>query len=376
MRTCLLSILLLGHLLLSAPSSSAATITVDVNGSGDFLSIPEGVDAASSGDTVLVLPGVYPSTENRNISCRGLPMVIMSRDGREATILNMDAPSCEMTGFLFDAGEGRDTIVDGFTVQGYNVLFGCSGFLCGGAASPTIRNCRFTECYADGYMHIDGWGAAGCVFGGSPLFEDCVFDNNHAYATAGGVFLDGPAQPIFERCVFIDNTDSWEGSGSAFVHDCVAQFRNCVFKHHPRSSAVVVDWGGYASFTNCTFVGNSGGPIIGTHDSGCRFDVLNSVFAFNDSEGIIGDDGISSVTHCCLYETGTDSLPGQTAPNIWLDPRFCGFPADDLTLCADSPCLPENNDWEELIGAYGEGCPPCGTAVERHSWGTIKALFR
>jgi hypothetical protein len=50
---------------------------------------------------------------------------------------------------------------------------------------------------------------------------------------------------------------------------------------------------------------------------------------------------------------------------------------DDFTLCANSLCLPENNiDCDQLIGAYGEGCPPCDSPVESTSWGAIKAMYR
>jgi len=35
------------------------TITVDIEGNGDFLSIQEGINASTNGDTVLVYPGRY-----------------------------------------------------------------------------------------------------------------------------------------------------------------------------------------------------------------------------------------------------------------------------------------------------------------------------
>lgn len=36
------------------------TITVDGSGGGDFTTIQEAIDAASPGDLIRVLPGVYP----------------------------------------------------------------------------------------------------------------------------------------------------------------------------------------------------------------------------------------------------------------------------------------------------------------------------
>ena len=48
----------------------------------------------------------------------------------------------------------------------------------------------------------------------------------------------------------------------------------------------------------------------------------------------------------------------------------------DFTLCANSPCLPEYNGCNVLIGAYGEGCAECSSPVEDRSWGAIKAMYR
>ena len=47
---------------------AAATIRVDVSGSGDYLSIGEGIAAADVGDTVLVAPGTYTGPLNRGIT--------------------------------------------------------------------------------------------------------------------------------------------------------------------------------------------------------------------------------------------------------------------------------------------------------------------
>ena len=63
---------------------------------------------------------------------------------------------------------------------------------------------------------------------------------------------------------------------------------------------------------------------------------------------------------------------------LYLDPLLCDVLNDDFTLCADSPCLPGSpeNLWGELVGAYGQGCGTCGTALPTGSWGGIKALYR
>ncbi len=73
-----------------------------------------------------------------------------------------------------------------------------------------------------------------------------------------------------------------------------------------------------------------------------------------------------------------DCIAGQYGinGNLSEDPLFCDLYNDDLTLCGNSPCLPDSNDCEVLIGAYGEGCDDCENPVEMTSWGSIKAMYR
>jgi len=44
---------------------------------------------------------------------------------------------------------------------------------------------------------------------------------------------------------------------------------------------------------------------------------------------------------------------------MFQDPLFCDAAGGNLNLHDDSPCLPENNAWTELVGALGAGgCGP------------------
>lgn len=79
--------------------------------------------------------------------------------------------------------------------------------------------------------------------------------------------------------------------------------------------------------------------------------------------------------HCVAYANGADNFYSFT-DNLACNPWFCDPGAQDFSVCADSPCLAENNDWGVSVGAYGAGCGPCGTVVEPASWGSIKAMFR
>jgi hypothetical protein len=70
-------------------------------------------------------------------------------------------------------------------------------------------------------------------------------------------------------------------------------------------------------------------------------------------------------------------LPDQSGRNgnISVDPLFCDV--DDLTLQADSPCLPGNHPNGAdcgLIGALGAGCG-FPNAVQQETWGRLKGRF-
>jgi hypothetical protein len=131
-------------------------------------------------------------------------------------------------------------------------------------------------------------------------------------------------------------------------------------------------------------VGNyadEGGSIWLDESAGAIHDCI---IAFGAGGGAIGDDGTqwdpsssTQVTRCVVHDNaGGDDLCCDVYDNVVADPRFCGFSVWDFTLCANSPCLPENNAWSVQVGAHGQGCADCDTPVETTSWGAIKALYR
>ena len=71
-------------IILLVPNLNAETIIVDCNGSGDFLAIQEGVDAASSRDTILVYPGEY--CENVVIEEKGICLTSLA--GADSTAID------------------------------------------------------------------------------------------------------------------------------------------------------------------------------------------------------------------------------------------------------------------------------------------------
>jgi predicted outer membrane repeat protein len=134
-----------------APQITAATITVDWAGSGDYTNIMAGIAAAGPGDTVLVLAGTYAGSNNRDLNFGGTNLVLISDEGYAATVIDCWDGG---RGFLFNSGEDTTAVVRGFTI---------------------------TDAVAD-----SGAGAF-CDNGSSPRFEDCLFLSNTAQKRGGGL---------------------------------------------------------------------------------------------------------------------------------------------------------------------------------------------
>ena len=105
-------------------AASATQVRVDGAGGGDYLTIQEGIDGASEGDTVLVASGTYTGPLNRDITLAGKDLYLMSEDGADATTID-----CEELGrgFIVTGGETSDTVIEGFTFAGGDASF-CPAF--------------------------------------------------------------------------------------------------------------------------------------------------------------------------------------------------------------------------------------------------------
>jgi hypothetical protein len=292
------------------------TITVDVDGGGDFTTIQEGLDSAGSRDTVLVAPGVYSGPLNRDLTFAGRNVALVSRGGRARTVID-----CEHEGrgiFLRD-GENETALIRGLTIR--------NGTGSGGAvrlvnAWPTIEDCFFEE-------NEGSYG--GAVYAtnpvtASPRIRGCIFASNTAAAGGGAVRLDY-SQPLIEGCTFYGNSAP-AGGGI----DCGTMSFPTV-----RNSIIT-------------------GSVVG-----------QGVHSPSSSTPI--------VTRCCVFaNAGGDSLPGTHSENLFADPLLCDPSLGDFSLHADSPCLPAGNPWNEQIGPLEEGCE--SASVREATWGKIKAMYR
>jgi hypothetical protein len=228
-----------------------------------------------------------------------------------------------------------------------------------GAAS-TIIDC---EGQSRAFKLLDGESRSAVIEGFS------VLDGFAKYGGGGGYF-DG-SSPTVSSCVF---------SGCFVEGEFDGQYWPAF------GGAVYIVFGGDPLFANCSFVGNE---ILGEPSYGTDVTIYNSavtfqecLFAYGTDNGELYGDalgvdagGANFTIERCLF-TDSAGYPGYVHV---ADPGLCDwYPGSQIgfELCSDSPALPENNDWDVLVGAFGAGCGPCVTAVEHTSWGMIKATFR
>ncbi len=102
-------------LLLIAGSSPAAVIHVP----SDQPTIQAGIDAAAAGDEVLVADGLYTGPGNRDVDFLGKAITVRSEYGPDNCIIDCQGSEMEQRrGFIFQNGEGRDSVLQGFTIRG------------------------------------------------------------------------------------------------------------------------------------------------------------------------------------------------------------------------------------------------------------------
>ncbi|MBU0679245.1 MAG: right-handed parallel beta-helix repeat-containing protein [Verrucomicrobia bacterium] len=258
--------------LLGAGEALSASYSVP----GDYPTILDAIRSAPDGSEIVVAPGVYNE------------------------FLDVFAVNSTLT--IRSSGGAANTIIDG---QGVSKLAQLNGQEVYGSYQLTFDGFTF----ANGRAYGDASPIAVVEY--SPIFRNCVFENNYAEQRGGAIRILGGASDVrFENCTFRNNVVENIGGGAVLVNAGSAQavFVDCLFDSNsavtPYSSnlnhggAIYYSQGG-GQVVNCTFLNNKS-----TYTSGA----IMILSPFGQNEGRVDIIG-------CRFENNyTERNPGAALP--------------------------------------------------------------
>ncbi|HUU96526.1 MAG TPA: right-handed parallel beta-helix repeat-containing protein, partial [Phycisphaerae bacterium] len=291
---------------LTAATANVEVITVCWDGSGDYLTIQEGIDAALDSDEVVVCDGIYTGDGNKNLDFGGKAITVRSATGPENCIIDCENDG---RGFHFHNAETGEAVVDGFTIAEGNVEQG-GAIRCEGS-NPTISHCVL-------------FGSTAVLGGGlfcqasDPTIVECTVLANRAWDQGGGIFCDNSA-PTATACNITGNMA--DHGGAVYCQTSTPAFTSCAIIGNAalRGAGVFCREHSNLMLSDCTFSGNiasqDGGAILCEKSDPTITDCTiawNTAHAYGGA--IYSESSAPIVTNCAITENtalGVAALPGS-----------------------------------------------------------------
>jgi len=302
----------------------------------DYPAIQGAIDAAQSGDTVIVRPGTYAEW----IDFLGKAITVKSSHGPLVTTIRHSSPYNARAVVKFGSGEDRNSVLDGFTITGgrggeywYHMSQG-GGIFC--VSSPTIVNNIIRD---NGDAEVGWWPeiGGGIFVWGDPLIAGNVITGNLA-GSGGGIYVEGGEPNIRNNVIAGNRATSYDGGGAKLSGSLT--FTGNVLTENTAAGY----GGGLMLYTTSSWVGANNTIVrnrAGTAGGGIYYgypyqtSIANSVVRDNTApvSPDVHSNGILDAYHCNI-EGGWSRGSG----NIDADPLFVDPVHGDFHLRFDSPC--------------------------------------
>ena len=287
-----------------------------INIPDDYLTIQEGIDASTDGDTVLVQPGTY--VENINFNGHNIVLGSLFLTTGDTTYIAetvIDGDRSEVV-ILFNNSENDDAIVCGFSIKN-----GCVGIK-SIDSGPIILNNVIYENYKIGDEGPIYAGGVLCQDSNAKVLNNTIRDNwARTFNDYGGAYGFG-----------IHSTNSTLRIEGNIIYD------NAVYG--PVSSASGIG----CSYSDVTIVNNTISRNRGAnHDSYCygiglsssnsSINVINTICWLNTHFEVASHNSEISMQYCDIYR----GYEGEG--NIDLNPVFIEPSTDNYNVYDISPCI-------------------------------------
>ena len=331
----------------SNASNSPVTIEVILRSSNGVLLIKPGqtethpaiqqaIDAADTGDVVVVYPGTY--TENINFG--GKEITVRSTDPDDpgvvgTTVIQGGAPGSVVN---FAGPEGPSTVLSGLTIT--NSAHWGTGIV-GNGCQATISNCVVKDTHYYGIADCDGQIANCAVIGNyfagfvycQGTISDCLIADNHR---SGVKYCNG----TLINCRIIGN--GWKGG----IEECNAEIIHCTIADNAGGGIYCCN--DDVDLTNCVIWGNGNYQI--KLDAVYGYPIYYGSYAWVDYCDVQGGQaGIQVIENSYVY---------WGVGNINSNPDF--YLPDDYHLQASSPCIDAGTDAGVTTDADGNSRPLAG----------------
>jgi len=261
-----------------------------------FIKIQDAIDAAaSSNDTVMVLPGTYQGVGNFELDLGPKNLVVRSEKGSDSTIVLSDGNHRH---FHFGYSSSYTQKIIGFTLQNGEEISG--GAVTIQNSFPIFRDVVFYNNHAEvgGAVHINGQGGAqfyGCKFIGNSVGSE----DFHLNVFGGAVFAQqnsdvSSAQVIFNRCIFRDNEalSSQAAYGGTLALEARTDLINCLIANNTAQSFSSNNWA-------------AGGGIYFHSESQGLLRIINTTIAYDSTFSNYESRGGG------IYLNSTSGIPQQ-----------------------------------------------------------------